>query len=105
MLWERELLSQIGFALTLDKCNATGSTEELVYISPKTGHAICKNAGEPYKSKLLPMPKIWQNTPDFDNLNLEEIKPALNVLEYFFNKHIYQEKNKTIPYIRRNLTE
>ena len=105
MLWERELLSQIGFALTLDKCNATGNTEELIYISPKTGHAICKSAGEPYKSKLLPMPKIWQNTTTLNNLTLEEIKPALDVLKYFFNKHIYQEKNKTMPYIRRNLTE
>ncbi len=103
MLWERELLSQIGFALSLDKCNATGSTENLIYISPKTGHAICESAGKPYSSKLLSMPKIWQNKVNIDELTQDQIKPALDVLEYFFNKHIYQEKGKTIPYIRRNL--
>ncbi len=103
MLWERELLSQIGFALSLDKCNATGTTENLIYISPKTGYAICKSAGEPYKAKLIPMPEIWQKKPTIEELSIEKIIPALNVLSYFFDKHIYKEKNKTMPYIRRNL--
>lgn len=107
MMWERELLSQLGFALTLDKCNATGTTTDLCYISPKTGHAICKTAGEPYKTKLLPFPKIWKDTNiiRFENLTIENINEALNVLEYFFDKHIYAEKNKTMPYIRRSLAK
>ena len=48
------------FALSLDKCNATGICENLCYISPKTGHAICETAGKPYHNKLLKMPNIWQ---------------------------------------------
>ena len=103
MLWERELLSQIGFALSLDKCNATGTTENLIYISPKTGHAICETAGKPYSSKLLQMPEIWKKKPTLDEISIEKIIPALDTLKYFFDKHIYQEKNKTMPYIRRNL--
>ena len=103
MLWEKNLLSEIGFALSLDKCNATGTTENLAYISPKTGHAICKEAGEPYRSKLIPMPEIWIKKPSIDELSIEKITEALKVLSYFFDKHIYQEKNKTMPYLRRNL--
>ena len=106
MLWERELLTLIGFALNLEKCNATGSVEDLIYISPKTGHAICKSAGEPYRSKLLPMPEIWQSKPNNkDELSIEKIIPALKILAYFFDKRIYQEKNKSMPYLRRNLTK
>ncbi len=105
MLWEKELLSQIGFALNLDKCNATGQTTDLSYISPKTGHAICKSAGEPYRSKLLPMPEIWQSKPSVEGLSFEKIAPALNILAYFFDKRVFQEKNKSMPYLRRNLVK
>ena len=105
MLWERELLSQIGFALSLDKCSATGTTSNLCYISPKTGHTVCENIGKPYHSKLFLMPEIWQKKLSKEEITIERITPALKILEYFFNKHIYQEKNKTIPYIRRNLVK
>lgn len=105
MLWEKTLLKEIGFALSLDKCNATGATENLCYISPKTGHAISKDAGEPYKKRLLNFPTIWQkdNMICIDNLCTNDINEALKILEYFFEKHIYSEKNKQLPYIRRNL--
>lgn len=106
MIWEKELLAQIGFALSLDKCNATGICENLCYISPKTGHAICETAGKPYHNKLLKMPNIWQEKIIcLDNITKEKIFEALKVLEYFFDKHIYSEKNKTMPYIRRNLVK
>ncbi|MBR1545144.1 MAG: DNA repair protein RecO, partial [Alphaproteobacteria bacterium] len=77
--------------------------KNLIYISPKTGYAICEEAGKPYHSKLLPMPEIWKEKPTIENLTKEKITIALKVLEYFFDKHIYQEKNKPMPYLRRNL--
>ncbi|MDR2098495.1 MAG: DNA repair protein RecO [Rickettsiales bacterium] len=101
MLWEKELLAELGFGLMLEKCNATGATEDLCYISPKTGRAICRAAGEPYKDRLLPMPRIWQGaTP-----RMEDIAEALRVLEYFFERHVYSEKNKPYPYLRRTLSD
>ena len=105
MMWEFEMLSELGFALTLDHCNATGSATDLCYISPKTGHAICKTAGFPYRAKLLKFPTLWHNKNflKFSELTLENIHEALHVLEYFFDQHIYIEKHKSIPYLRRNL--
>ena len=98
MLWERELLSALGFSLSLEVCNATGSTEDLCYISPKTGHAVCRSAGEPYKDRLLKMPEIW-------NTGTGDVSEALEVLEYFFIKHIYSEKSKPYPFVRRSLCD
>lgn len=105
IVWEKNLLAHLGFALTLDKCNATGTTENLCYISPKTGHAICASAGEPYKAKLLPMPKIWnKNTHlSIDDICFADLKEALQILSFFFEQHIYNEKNKNFPFIRKNL--
>jgi DNA repair protein RecO (recombination protein O) len=96
MLWERELLAALGFSLSLEACNATGTTEDLCYISPKTGHAVCRAAGEPYKDRLLKMPEIWRR-------GTGDIAEALRVLEYFFIKYIYSEKSKPYPFVRRRL--
>lgn len=105
IVWEKNLLGFLGFALNLDKCNATGATDNLCYISPKTGHAICKSAGEPYKDKLLPLPKIWKS--DFDislqDIGFTDLKEALEILSFFLEQRIYFEKNKPFPFIRKGL--
>ena len=103
--WEKETLRNLGFAFNLTKCNATGSTSDLIYISPNSGHAISKFAGEKYKAKLLPFPIIWKNNKytEFKNITQKNINEALTVLEFFYSKRIYFEKKKDIPFIRKTI--
>ena len=54
--FEAGLLEELGFGLDLSRCAATGSTDDLVYVSPRTGRAVSRAAGEPYKDRLLPLP-------------------------------------------------
>ncbi len=58
-LWELELLGELGFGLDLTRCAATGSREELVWISPKTGRAVSREAGAPYADRMLPLPGFF----------------------------------------------
>ncbi len=53
---ELGLLQELGFGLDLAKCAATGSTDDLAYVSPRTGRAVSRAAAGPYKEKLLPLP-------------------------------------------------
>ena len=53
---ELQLLAELGFGLDLDRCAATGATDELVYVSPKSGRAVSRQAGEPWQDKLLRLP-------------------------------------------------
>jgi DNA repair protein RecO (recombination protein O) len=53
---ELAILAESGFGLDLTQCAATGTTADLVYVSPKSGRAVSKEAGEPYKEKLLKLP-------------------------------------------------
>ena len=41
---ELGLLQELGFGLDLEKCAATGATEDLAYVSPKTGRAVSRAA-------------------------------------------------------------
>ncbi len=56
VMWEVGLLSEIGFALDLETCTATGSREDLCWVSPRTGRAVSGAAGAPWAKRLLPLP-------------------------------------------------
>ena len=40
--WELALLDDMGFGLDLGQCAATGTTEDLIYVSPKSGRAVSR---------------------------------------------------------------
>tara|TARA_B100000686_G_scaffold339543_1_gene413805 strand:- start:2645 stop:3376 length:732 start_codon:yes stop_codon:yes gene_type:complete len=56
ILWELDLLTDIGFGLNLEECVVSGVREDLAWISPKSGGAVSRKAGLPYAGKLLPLP-------------------------------------------------
>ena len=49
--FELQLLAELGFGLDLDECAATGQREELIYVSPKSGRAVSREAGEPWRDR------------------------------------------------------
>ena len=54
--WELDLLTALGFGLDLASCGATGATEDLAYVSPRSGRAVSHGAGGAWADKLLPLP-------------------------------------------------
>lgn len=54
--WELMLIADIGFPLDLSTCVATGGTDDLIWVSPRSGRAVCAEAGAPYADKLLTLP-------------------------------------------------
>jgi len=56
--WEAELLGDLGYGLDLTRCAATGAAEDLTWVSPRTGRAVSAAAGEPWRDRLLPLPRF-----------------------------------------------
>lgn len=54
--YELLLLAELGFGLDLERCAISGSTDELVAVSPRSGRAVSAAAAEPYRGRLLPLP-------------------------------------------------
>jgi DNA repair protein RecO (recombination protein O) len=54
--FELGLLSELGFGLDLERCAATGGSVDLGYVSPKSGRAVSRTAGEPWADKMLRLP-------------------------------------------------
>ncbi|MCU0910155.1 MAG: DNA repair protein RecO [Rhodobacteraceae bacterium] len=56
--WELALLEDMGFGLDLARCAATGTTQDLVYVSPRTGAAVSRTGAGDWADRLLPLPPV-----------------------------------------------
>ena len=59
--FELQLLADLGFGLDLGECAATGTTDDLVYVSPKSGRAVSRDAGAPYADRMLRLPAFLRD--------------------------------------------
>jgi DNA repair protein RecO (recombination protein O) len=101
--WELGLLAELGFGLSLDRCAATGATENLIYVSPRSANAVSAEAGAPYKDKMLPLPAFFKNADAAANLD-----DAINGLEttgFFLETRILHLSDKQLPEARRRIIE
>lgn len=103
-LWEQayifleiEMLSRLGFGLDFDSCAVTGQTDNLAYISPKTGRAVTEEGAGLYKDKLLKLPKFIA-TYGNSSYSEQEIIDGMKLTGYFLSKNILIHKNiKSLP--------
>ena len=101
--FEFYLLEFLGVGLDLSECSATGTTENLAFVSPKTGRAVCREAGEPYRSRLFLYPYfiVEQNY----HPEAAETADLLRMTEFFLNKNFFVIHNLKFPDCRANLAE
>jgi DNA repair protein RecO (recombination protein O) len=93
--FEAGLLSELGFGLDLSKCAATGSTDDLVYVSPRTGRAVSRQAGEPYKDRLLALPPFLLASQR--RLEPGDVKAGLDLTAHFLEQFIFNPLNRPLP--------
>ncbi len=91
--FELAMLTELGFGLDLSACAASGSVDDLVYVSPRTGGAVSREAGEPWRERLLRLPpfllengapgraNIWSGQDLEDGFRLTGMFLLRNVLE------------------------
>ncbi|MFG1296003.1 MULTISPECIES: DNA repair protein RecO [Xanthobacter] len=88
--FELALLGELGFGLELEACAATGQRHDLIYVSPKSGRAVCREAGEPYAPRLLPLPAflVGQGT----HPSASEVEDALRLTAYFLQRRVLEPR-------------
>lgn len=101
--WELTLLAELGFGLDLSRCAATGTTEDLVYVSPRSGRAVSQAAGAPYHARLLRLPPFL--TMLSAPLTADDIADGLALTGYFLEQHVYGTSGRELPPARLRLVE
>ena len=100
--FELLVLEELGFGLDLSECAATGSREELVYVSPKSGRAVSRTAGEPWRDKLFLLPVFLQQGAR-QGADLTAIEDAFRLSSFFFSRHVYEPRGIEPPEARGGL--
>ena len=92
--FELQLLSELGFGLDLEQCASTGSRADLIYVSPKSGRAVSREAGEPWADKMLRLPAF---------LRERDAAPAGRDLDdgfaltgFFLARHVLEPRGLTL---------
>ncbi|HEX6860473.1 MAG TPA: DNA repair protein RecO [Caulobacteraceae bacterium] len=93
--FEAGLLTDLGFELDLSKCTVTGSVDDLVYVSPRTGRAVSREAGEPYKDRLLRLPPFLLSAQG--GLAEGDIGAGLDLTGHFLEQHVFGPMNRPLP--------
>jgi DNA repair protein RecO (recombination protein O) len=100
--WELGVLDALGFGLDLSRCAATGTIENLTYVSPKSGRAVCADAGAPWREKLLALPAFLREFRD-GSASMPDIAAGLRLTGYFLLDRALYAHHRPMPPARDRL--
>jgi len=100
--WEVGLLEATGFGLDLHSCAAGGDAADLCYVSPRTGRAVSRQAGEPYKDRLLPLPGFLIGRSAGGPA---EVADGLRLTGHFLERHLLSAVHAGLPAARIRFAE
>ena len=101
--FEMGLLQALGFGLDLSRCAVTGSGDDLVWVSPRTGRAVSATAGEPYRDRLLVLPPFLLSAQY--GLGPGDIAAGLTLTGRFLQDFVFSAVNRPLPPARDRLIE
>ncbi len=90
--FELLMLAEFGFGLDLDQCAATGATSELIYVSPKSGRAVSRHAGEPWRDRMLRLPAFLHDDWNAEEPANNELSDAFALTGFFLERHVLEPR-------------
>ncbi|HEY1363301.1 MAG TPA: DNA repair protein RecO [Xanthobacteraceae bacterium] len=89
--FELQLLAELGFGLDLTRCAQSGRRTDLAYVSPKSGRAVSRQAGEPWQDKLLALPEFLLEASVADPTP-QELAAGYALTGYFLLRHVLEPR-------------
>jgi DNA repair protein RecO (recombination protein O) len=100
--FELMLLAELGFGLDLDRCAVTGTSADLIYVSPKSGRAVSAEAGAPWHGRLLRLPAFLHDEASPGEPSAEELAAGFALTGFFLTRHVLEPRAARLPEARDN---
>jgi DNA repair protein RecO (recombination protein O) len=100
--FELSLLADLGFGLDLSACAATGDDIDLVYVSPKSGRAVSRDAGAPWADRLLLLPDFLRQTDTLPAVESGELTAAFALTGFFLARDVFEPRGLPLPDSRQH---
>jgi DNA repair protein RecO (recombination protein O) len=94
--FELAFLAELGFGLDLESCAATGTTVDLAYVSPRSGRAVSRTAGEEYHDKLIRLPPFLR-ADDETTPSAADLADAFALTGFFLDRHAFAPRGLPMP--------
>jgi DNA repair protein RecO (recombination protein O) len=96
--FEAQILAECGFRLDLSRCAATGATEGLAYVSPKSGRAVSAEAGAPWRDRLLPLPAFLRDGARLEaRPTSDELGDGFRLTGFFLARDLFASVGAGLP--------
>ncbi|HEY0420849.1 MAG TPA: DNA repair protein RecO [Acetobacteraceae bacterium] len=92
--WEAALLTDLGYGLDLSRCAATGATERLSWVSPKSGRAVSEEAAGEWSARLMRLPSLLRSE---DAGTAEDWADGLRITGHFLARDVFGLQHKPLP--------
>jgi DNA repair protein RecO (recombination protein O) len=103
--WEESLLAELGFGLDLSRCAATGGTEDLIYVSPRSGQAVSAAAGEAYRERLLRLPSFLLPGEPSRKPAPAEVLDGIELTGFFLERRVFAPHGRKMPAARSRFVD
>lgn len=100
--YELLLLAELGFGLDLERCAVTGSSADLVAVSPKSGRAVSSLAAQPYADRLLRLPAFVARGGQG---SWNDIADGLELTGHFLVRDVLTDSLRSAVHARSRLVE
>ncbi|MEM9104530.1 MAG: DNA repair protein RecO [Pseudomonadota bacterium] len=97
--FEIAMLEDLGFGLDLSRCAATGTRDDLRYVSPKSGRAVSASAGEPWADRMLALPEFLAEGSSLSAVP-GTLSDGFHLTGYFLQRHVYEPRGMDVPEAR-----
>jgi len=88
--FEFQLLAELGFGLDLAQCAATGTSADLIYVSPKSGRAVSREAGEPWADRMLRLPAFLRE--DDAIVASRDVADGFALTGFFLSRYVLEPR-------------
>ncbi|AYO76883.1 DNA repair protein RecO [Sphingobium yanoikuyae] len=100
--YELLLLAELGFGLDLSRCAATGTADELAFVSPRSAAAVSRAGAEGYEARLLPLPPFLLQGGAGD---WPQIMDGLRLTGFFLERSVLTERRADVLAARERLVD
>lgn len=101
--YEQLLLAELGFGMNLDECVVTGVSDDLAFVSPKSGGAVSAAAAAGYEARLMRLPPFLRAADA--NPSLPDVIDGLAITGHFLDRDILDGRNRDLLSVRERLLD
>ena len=102
--FELAVLNDLGFGLDLLECVATGSRDDLCYVSPKSGRAVSRAAGAPWADKMLALP-AFLGDESRHAADAAALADGFRLTAFFLNRHVCEPRGLELANAREGFVQ